>query len=105
MADERIYLDLRDSMAYTSELEKLRRDDSNLICKTELKNVLATRMRMGIWGYSQGEYLHLLSDKGLAMKFKTYSICSYSNRNGRNKLKEKGDCCIFGGTDSYIIKK
>ena len=32
--DERIYLDPNDSVRYTGELEKLRRDESNLVLKS-----------------------------------------------------------------------
>ena len=31
-------------------------------------------MRLRIWGYSQGKYLYLLTQHGLTMKCKTYSI-------------------------------
>lgn len=32
-------------------------------------------------------------------KSKRYHNCRYRNRNGTNKLREKGDICMFGGTN------
>ena len=66
-SDKRIYLDLWESKGYTNKFEKLRRDDSDLVLTVELKNVLQKKMHLRVWGYSQGEYLYLLSDRSLAM--------------------------------------
>ena len=78
-SDERIYLDLRDSMGYSNEMKKLMRNDSNLLLKMELKNPLLRKMRLRVWGYSMGEYLYILADSGLTLKYKTYSIVAQGN--------------------------
>ena len=36
--DERVYIDLQDSLGYTNEIEKPNRNDSKLTAKIELKN-------------------------------------------------------------------
>ena len=69
-SDERIYVTLCDSKSYTNEVEKLRRDDSDLVLKIKKKKKMCLR----VWGYLQGEYPYLLTDKGLTMKYKNYTI-------------------------------
>ena len=49
ISDEWIYLDLRDSMGYTDEMEKLKRNNSKLILKIELRNPLTKK-----WGFVTG---------------------------------------------------
>ena len=39
-SDKQIHLDLHIGKVYTNKLEKLRRGDSNLVLKIEIKNVL-----------------------------------------------------------------
>ena len=78
-SEERIFLDLRDSMGYIDETKKLSRNDSKLILKTELKNPLTKKMRLCVWGYSMGEYLYMLPKSRLTLKYKTYSITSHEN--------------------------
>ena len=73
-SDEQIYLDLRHSKGYTNKLEKLRRDESDLLLKIEFKNALQKKMRLRVWGYLQGEYLYLLTNCGLTMNYKTHTI-------------------------------
>ena len=53
--------------------KNLIREGRNPILKINLKNSIAKTMRLRVWGYSQGEYLYLLSDRGRTMKYKTYS--------------------------------
>ena len=55
-ADERIYIDLRDSNGYTVGLEKLRCNDSTLIIKISLKKLLAKKIKL-FWGDSKGRHL------------------------------------------------
>ena len=43
ISDECIYLDLRDSMGYTDKMEKLKRNNSKLILKIELRNPLTKK--------------------------------------------------------------
>ena len=33
-------------------------------------------MRVRVWGYTNGEYLYMLVDDGLTLKYKTYTIKS-----------------------------
>ena len=42
----------------------------------ELKNALAKKMRLRVWGYTNGKYLHMQQDGALALKYKTYTIKS-----------------------------
>ena len=73
-SDERVYLDLRASTGYTSEAEKLERNDSKINLFIQLKDSAAHKLRLRVWAYSLGEYLHVLSRQGLTLKRKTYSI-------------------------------
>ena len=86
-AAERFYLDLRESLRYTNELEKLGSGDNDLVLKINLRNPLNKQMRLRVWGYSQSEYLYLLTERGLKMKCKT---CSISKGKGiANRLKQR----------------
>ena len=31
-------------------------------------------MSLSVWGYSMGEYLYMLADSGLTLKYKTHSV-------------------------------
>ena len=73
-SDERVYLDLRASAGYTSEVEKLERSNSKINLFIQLKNSAAQKLRLRVWAYSLGEYLYVLSRQGLTLKHKTYSI-------------------------------
>ena len=73
---ERIYIDLRDSLGYTNEIEKPSRNDSKLTMTIETKNPLKKKMRLRVWGYSNGEYLYMFVDSKLTLKYKTYTIKS-----------------------------
>ena len=42
-SDEKIYIDLRDSLGYTDEMERLSRNDSKLNVTIELRNPLAKK--------------------------------------------------------------
>ena len=46
-ADERVYLNLRDSKDYIGEFEKLRRDDSKLILEINFKDELNKKILQG----------------------------------------------------------
>ena len=39
-----------------------------------LKAAATNKMRVEVIGYSQGEYLHLLSNQGLIISYKSYNI-------------------------------
>ena len=73
-SDERLYLDLRASAGYTTEMEKLERNDSKLNLTTQLRDAVTKKLRLRIWAYSLGEYLYVLSRQGLMLRHKTYSI-------------------------------
>ena len=62
------------SNIYTGELEKINRNDSNLILMVTLKTAAAKKMRLRVIGYYQGEYLHTLSNQGILLTIKYYSI-------------------------------
>ena len=69
---KKVYIDLRDSLGYTNE--KLVRNDSKFTVTIELKTVLMYKMRLSDRGYTNGEYLYMLDDGGLTLKYKTYTI-------------------------------
>ena len=54
-SDEKIYIDLWDSLGYTNEIEKPSRNDSKSTVTIELKNTLAQKMRLRVWGYTNDE--------------------------------------------------
>ena len=56
-SDEKVFIDLRDSLRYTSEMKKPSRNDLKLIATIELKSALTHKMRLRVWGYSNGKYL------------------------------------------------
>ena len=73
-SDEKVYIDIRQSEGYTSELQRVNRDDSNLSITVDLKNAATTKMRLFISGYYQTEYVYMLSKVGLTMQQKEYSV-------------------------------
>ena len=75
-SNEKIYIDLRDSLGYTDEIEKASRNDSKLNVYSELRNILRKKMRLRVSGYTNGEYLYMLVDSSLTLKYKTYTIKS-----------------------------
>ena len=79
-SDEKLYIDLRDSGVYTNEIKKLSRNDSKLVLKIELKNLLVRKVRLRFWGYWQGEYLYIVGTSGLMLKCKTYSAVTQDNK-------------------------
>ena len=50
-SDKRMYLDMRTSKRNRERLEKIKRDDSDLTLKTNLKALLTKEMRLRVWGY------------------------------------------------------
>ena len=67
---------MRDSLGYTDEIEKPSRNGSKLNVTTELRNPLAKKMRLRILVYTNGEYLYMLTDGSLTLKYKTYTVKS-----------------------------
>ena len=72
--DERVYLDLRASLGYVKEAEKLERNDSKINQQITLKAVAEYKLRVRIWAYSLSEYLYVLSKSSLTLNHKTYAI-------------------------------
>ena len=87
--DKKMYIDLRDSLGYTNEIEKLIRNDSNLTVTIELKNAIMHKMRLWVWGYINGEYLYMLVDGGLTLKYKTYTIKLQDDALEACKIQQK----------------
>ena len=56
-SNERVYLDLRASAGYTTEMVKLERGDSKINLFIQLKKAATKKIRLRIWTYSLGEYL------------------------------------------------
>ena len=75
-SDERLYVALRQSRSYTKELEKPTRNDSKMIIIIETKNALTKRVRLRVWDYTNGEYIYLLHNGSLTLKYKTFTIKS-----------------------------
>ena len=75
-SNEKIYFDLQDSLGYTDEIEKPSRNGSKLNAITSSRNALAKKRRLRVRGYTNGEYLYMLTDGSLTLKYKTYTIKS-----------------------------
>ena len=73
-SDEKIYIDLRDSMEYTDEIDTPSRYDTKLTVTIETKSLLAKELRSRVWGYTNGEYLYMLRDSELMLKYKAHTI-------------------------------
>ena len=71
-SDERVYIEFRDSLGYTNEIEKPSRNDSKLTLTIELKSALTKKMMLKVWRYTNNEYLYMLVDGGLTLKYKAY---------------------------------
>ena len=78
-SDEKVYIDIRQSKGYTSELERVNRDDSDFSVTVDLKAVATKKMRLYIRGYCQTEYMYMLSKNGLAMQLKEYRVAKIKN--------------------------
>ena len=65
---------MRKSKGYTDELEKLTHDDSDTTLTVKLKAAANKKMSLRVTGYSQAEYYYTLSNKGMIMSYKNYSI-------------------------------
>ena len=72
--DEKIYLDLRATLGYVKEAEKLERNDSKINLHILLKKAATKNFRLRIWAYFLGEYLYILTKNGLTLKHRTYAI-------------------------------
>ena len=52
------------------------RNDFKLKSTIEIKISLTKKMKLWVWGYTNGEYLYMLYDGSLMLKYKTYTIKS-----------------------------
>ena len=75
-SDERLYNDLRQAKGYTKELEKPKRNDAKMTITIETNDALVQKMRLRVWGYTNGEYIYLLNNGSLNLKYKTYTLKS-----------------------------
>ena len=73
-SDEKLYIDLRSGRGYTSELEKIVRNDSSLTMTIMLRRAATKKMRLRVVGYYQGEYLYSMTNLGLLLSYKDYGI-------------------------------
>ena len=73
-SDEKLYVDLRRGRGYTSELEKIVRNDSSLTLTITLRNAATKKMRLRVVEYYQGEYLYSMTNLGLLLSHKDYGI-------------------------------
>ena len=74
-SDETRYIDIRDSKGYTDGLEKIRRDNSNLVFYITLTRVATNKkVKLRIFENSPGEYTYMFTDKGRIVKCKTYIV-------------------------------
>ena len=73
-SDEKLYVDLRRGRGYTSELEKVVRNDSSLTMTITLKKAAVKKMMLRVIGYYQGEYLYSMTNLGLLLSYKDYGI-------------------------------
>ena len=61
---------------FQNELEKQRWDDSILVLKMKLENVLTKKIRLRTWEYSHDEFLYLLTECGLTMNTEKNNVIS-----------------------------
>ena len=71
---KKIFINLRCGKGYTNELEKINRNDSDLSITITVKATTTKKMRLQVTGFYQGEYLYSLSNEGLIMNYKKYSV-------------------------------
>ena len=57
-------------------IAKQSRNYSKLNITIELRNPFAKKMRLRVWGYTNGEYLYMMTDGSLTFKYKPYTIMS-----------------------------
>ena len=73
-SNEKIYIDLWNSLEYTDKIVEPSRNDSKLNVTIEFRNLLANKMRLRVWVYTNSGYLYILTDGSLTLKYKTYTI-------------------------------
>ena len=74
-------------------MEKPSQNDSKLMATIELKSVLMHKMRLRVWGYSNGGNLYIAVDGSLILKYKTYTIKSIDDELEAWKAYQK-ECTL-----------
>ena len=69
-----MFIDLRRGQGYRGELEKINRSYSNLSITITLKNTAVNKMSLRVIDYYPDEYIYTLSNRGILISFKDYSI-------------------------------
>ena len=85
-SDERIYIGFHDSLGCTNEVKKTKPKRLRTNTNNRIKISTCKKIRLRVWGYTNAEYLHMLVDGGLTLKYKIYTIRSqnYVSNNARN---------------------
>ena len=73
-SDEKLFINLRRGKGYTDELEKINRDNSDLMITVTLKAATTKKMRLRVTGHYQGEYLYSLSKERFIMNYTEYGV-------------------------------
>ena len=73
-SDEKLYVDLRRGRGYSNELERIVRNDSSLTLTVTLQNAAVKKYRLRVVGYYQDEYIYSMTNLGLLLSYKDYSI-------------------------------
>ena len=71
---EKLFIDQRRRKGYSDELEKINRDNSDLMITVTPKAVTTKKMRLHVTEHYQGEYLYPLLNEGLIMNYKEYGV-------------------------------
>ena len=66
-------------MRYTNETVRPSRNDTKLTVTIGTKSLLAKKVRLRVWGYTNGKYLCMLRDGEPMLKYKTYTIKALDN--------------------------
>ena len=61
-------------------MEKHGQNYTKLAAKIELKSGLRYKVRLRVWGYSNGKYLYMALDGSLTLKYKNYTIKSINDK-------------------------
>ena len=73
-SDERLYMNMRRSKGHTNKLQKLTRDDGDVMLTIKPKKATEEKMKLRFIAYSQAEYWYTSTNKGYIMTYKDYSI-------------------------------
>ena len=99
-SNEKVNIDLQESLWYINKIEKLCRNNLKLTITFELKNALTDKMKLRVWGYANSEYLYMLVDGGLDTKIlnlhnKVARQYTWSKKILQNELKLNAEFGIW----------